>query len=659
MCNRENSSPYLIDCLFLENWANRGGGMDSSDSSVTLINCIFDGNWSTWSWAGGMYNYNGTAELLNCEFVGNSGRYAGAVYFSSDCIGTLTDCVFSGNSATDYHGGALRIISSALVLVNCAFANNTADSSGGGIYQYDSDVKLVNCSFSGNSATEHSGGALRISNSTSVLDKCTFTSNTADTYGGGFYQSYGITTLTNCVFSGNRSTGSKGGGGYISSGALVSSNCTYANNVAETYGGGLSLYYDTSTITNCVFLGNSDGSGSVESGQIYGDTVDVAHSCIQDLNEFAGNGNIGDDPRFLDADGPDGIPGTEDDDLHLLPDSPCINTGDNDAPSLPDEDYEGDPRIQHCRVDIGADESPYFFDCNANDEPDACDIDGDISLDCNDNVIPDECEFPEGCPGIRRADMNCDDLRNGDGIQAFVNYFTAGRYTCQADVNRDGVWDITDVSDFVSALLGGPDSDDDGVPDNEDNCPDDYSPDQEDADGDGVGDICDNCPLDENPEQEDTDDPWQNSSYSYEWIIYAPADRPDAAFTEIEGGGTGQVKYAAPERPGYSPSCLPYFVLCIVTGDNVAIHGVATYNIDVRLLADVDDSGCSNLGCTDATDVQIIQDVISGIETDPVLVDAADVNCDGTVSTIDLQIADAIAMDPPNGYDGHGNCIAP
>jgi len=50
-----------------------------------------------------------------------------------------------------------------------------------------------------------------------------------------------------------------------------------------------------------------------------------------------------------------------------------------------------------------------------------------------------------------------------------------------------------------------PDADDDGVPDDEDNCPDDYNPGQEDGDEDGVGDVCDNCPDDYNPGQEDTD----------------------------------------------------------------------------------------------------------------------------------------------------------
>jgi hypothetical protein len=48
------------------------------------------------------------------------------------------------------------------------------------------------------------------------------------------------------------------------------------------------------------------------------------------------------------------------------------------------------------------------------------------------------------------------------------------------------------------------DTDNDGIPDFSDNCPDTPNPSQDDADGDGAGDACDNCPI-PNPDQGDDD----------------------------------------------------------------------------------------------------------------------------------------------------------
>ena len=50
-----------------------------------------------------------------------------------------------------------------------------------------------------------------------------------------------------------------------------------------------------------------------------------------------------------------------------------------------------------------------------------------------------------------------------------------------------------------------PDTDGDGIPDAEDNCPSVSNPDQLDSDTDGYGDACDNCDFVANPGQEDSD----------------------------------------------------------------------------------------------------------------------------------------------------------
>ncbi len=59
-----------------------------------------------------------------------------------------------------------------------------------------------------------------------------------------------------------------------------------------------------------------------------------------------------------------------------------------------------------------------------------------------------------------------------------------------------------------SAIIAPPtdtDTDDDGIPDDEDNCPLTPNPLQVDLDGDGVGDDCDNCPTTANADQLDLD----------------------------------------------------------------------------------------------------------------------------------------------------------
>ena len=55
--------------------------------------------------------------------------------------------------------------------------------------------------------------------------------------------------------------------------------------------------------------------------------------------------------------------------------------------------------------------------------------------------------------------------------------------------------DAGDSGPTPSMDAGQLDRDGDGVPDEDDNCPDHANPEQEDSDGDGVGDACDTCPF--------------------------------------------------------------------------------------------------------------------------------------------------------------------
>lgn len=85
----------------------------------------------------------------------------------------------------------------------------------------------------------------------------------------------------------------------------------------------------------------------------------------------------------------------------------------------------------------------------------------------------------------------------------FAVYDGNGYMTNPSDPGNFAVGD--DVGGMLVFLAALTDTDDDGVPDIQDNCLNTPNPDQTDADSDGVGDVCDNCPNTANADQHDAD----------------------------------------------------------------------------------------------------------------------------------------------------------
>jgi len=251
---------------------------------------------------------------------------ATAVLDGFTITGGNANCDGSGHPSdppnhTYYGGGMYNMMDDSPTVTNCTFSRNSSFLEGGGGGMYDGCPTVTNCTFSGNSA----GGGK----------------------GGGMYG--GCPTVTNCSFTGN--SAGYGGGMYGTSSTTVT-GCTFSGNMANLGGGMYNDYKNSPTVTNCIFWGNSATSGGNEIYNYVSTPVisycDIA-GCLDGGSWDTslgtdGGGNIDADPLFVDADGADDTPGTEDDNLRLQAGSPCIDAGDNDAVTEA-SDLDGNVRV--------------------------------------------------------------------------------------------------------------------------------------------------------------------------------------------------------------------------------------------------------------------------------------------------------------------------
>ncbi|MFC1738233.1 choice-of-anchor Q domain-containing protein [Planctomycetota bacterium] len=288
-----------------------------------------------------------------------------------------------------------------------------------------------------------------------ILDGFTIMAGNADGSpphhsGGGMYNYSGRPTVTNCMFRGNQANYGGAMCNDDNSSSTVT-NCTFSGNSAGDYGGGICNNGSFPIVTNCILWGNSAG---ISGPEMFNDssTPTISNSDIEASggsgawdSSFGtdGGGNIDDDPLFKDADGPDDIVGTEDDNLRLSLGSLCIDAGDNAAVSEVN-DLDGNPRIVNGTVDMGAYEYAVSQPCG-NLTP--------AQLDVWSNTWSEPDSWCALC-------WRCGDV-NGDGFVTFgdvvdtFSYFKDSTSNGEGDVNMDGFETFGDVIDCFNKFKSG------------------------------------------------------------------------------------------------------------------------------------------------------------------------------------------------------------
>lgn len=333
----------------------QGGGILNIGSSPTVKNCVIVWNVITGtggSDGGGMLNYNSNPTIDNCTFRRNTAHDGGGLYNIFNSNPTVTNCTFIENTAVHEGAGMFNNATSHATVYNCFFIDNTTDGSGGGMANDNgSNPSVTNCVFNNNTAGIHGGGMLNNDGSSPTVIGSLFNRNSAGGNGGG-------------MANGSR----------ISSPIIT--NCTFSENAAVNVGGGIWNWdfggANNPIVTNSILWGNTPDQ-IYDSGSSY-TTVD--YSNVQ--GGWVGTNNINADPLFVDPDGADNIPGTEDDNLRLQPGSPCIDAADNTAVPPDSADLDGDGDTTE-RTPFDLDGNPRFVD-----DPNTVDT-----------GVPDPPDYPE------------------------------------------------------------------------------------------------------------------------------------------------------------------------------------------------------------------------------------------------------------------------
>lgn len=345
------SQPTITKNIIRDNIAGEGGGIfvygdpvdpnNPSDPAVHLTpviseNTIQDNNAIT------AHGYEPPDTVYTLENHGDGG----AIVCFQGVDPVITDNIIQNNHADSYGGGIhLRQWSNGLIENNLINSNDSA--LGAGIHiTYTSDTIIRGNTLQGNIAGGLGGGGIYVYyQSEPIIEQNLITQNESSSGAG-----IGIFYESDAVIRNNLIVDNVLGAGIRLNGDVLA---TVTNNtVAGNIGGIECVSIDTVMIDNNIIASNGNKYGISASTTLPVITFnDVWQNGAGNYNSAIGdqtglNGNISGDPCFLAVD-----------DYHLGNASPCINAGDPNYITIPEEtDYYGNPRVLCRQIDIGANE---------------------------------------------------------------------------------------------------------------------------------------------------------------------------------------------------------------------------------------------------------------------------------------------------------------
>jgi len=338
-----------------------GGGIFCSLASPTILDNVILKNRA--SWGGGIYLDHSSAVIAGNTIRDNVAEAGGAGLFLESSPAFINSNRIEQNRIPGTgSGGGIHCRRSSPLISGNRILENEAGYGGGGIYcspnaspRIDANAILDNRTLSNDDRLSNEPGGAGIyaeEFSTPIITNNVIMRNEARsslTYGGGVALWWGGTfVLVNNIIALNRCV--RGGGGiHIGYAVGTLTNNTVSGNQAG-WGGGLNNRNNATTITNTIFWNNAAPSGpeiTNEGGPVAIDYSDVQGGTSRISGSVTwGQHNLTADPRFAAAAAGD---------YHLTVNSPVRDKGDYSPPSVPAEDFEGDPIPSYRAPDIGAD----------------------------------------------------------------------------------------------------------------------------------------------------------------------------------------------------------------------------------------------------------------------------------------------------------------